>query len=416
MTEQDTKQLADFVRDMRSKKNLSQADVAKRGGPSSGWIGSLEAGILKTAPKPATLAKLAKGLGVPEQEVFAAAGYHTAVVSQEAVDSELNDTSDDLSREESTTDNLASVMAAATIDQVIELVDRQKIKLRPELDQKLRAVSAAAREQGWSDEQAKVAFIRSYYAVSEEEIAATRAEIERFLQIETLHPRKESGLIFQLSSQLKPTRKGAAPPEKRQVEADIIDLATKLDLIEDYRSISHPTFWEQPIPVRSLLLTNVERRLNNYYRHRVTQKILGITRCVYTILKVDATDPYYSRATVEILSISPELSLLHARLIERTRSNDRPFTQLMLLFGRKILRFVDSVGADIRFEHELARKEIDNLSYEQVKERAQSKSWKEDEAFNHPSRFDTIDELKAVQADLGKSLRALEESFTGDEI
>jgi transcriptional regulator with XRE-family HTH domain len=66
--------LANYVREVRKQKNLSQSDVAKRGGPSAGWIGGLEAGTLTTIPKQATLEKLARGLGVEFYEVRQAAG------------------------------------------------------------------------------------------------------------------------------------------------------------------------------------------------------------------------------------------------------------------------------------------------------------------------------------------------------
>lgn len=66
--------LADFVRVTRTRKGLTQSDIPKRGGPSTGWVGTLEAGILESYPKPATIAKLAKALEVSEAEIKAALG------------------------------------------------------------------------------------------------------------------------------------------------------------------------------------------------------------------------------------------------------------------------------------------------------------------------------------------------------
>lgn len=66
--------LAEYVHSTRKRKGLKQEDIKARGGPSKGWIGSLEAGTRTDIPKPETLRKLAKGLGVEEFEVFAAAG------------------------------------------------------------------------------------------------------------------------------------------------------------------------------------------------------------------------------------------------------------------------------------------------------------------------------------------------------
>lgn len=64
------KALAQFVFETRKKKGLSQPGIRAHGGPSLGWLGELEAGTMTTMPKPATLKKLARALGVPNREVF----------------------------------------------------------------------------------------------------------------------------------------------------------------------------------------------------------------------------------------------------------------------------------------------------------------------------------------------------------
>lgn len=71
----DLQRLAEFVRTVRKQKNLNQEDIRARGGPSTGWLGALEAGSLPSEPKPATLEKLAKGLGVSNEEIYFAAGH-----------------------------------------------------------------------------------------------------------------------------------------------------------------------------------------------------------------------------------------------------------------------------------------------------------------------------------------------------
>ena len=55
--------LARFVREVRKRKGFGQIDIRNRGGPSTGWLGDLEAGTMTTNPKIETLLKLAQALG-----------------------------------------------------------------------------------------------------------------------------------------------------------------------------------------------------------------------------------------------------------------------------------------------------------------------------------------------------------------
>src|SRR4051812_106443 len=66
--------LADYVRRVRTEKALSLEDVSKMSGGRIGrsHINRIENG-LSTSPSPQRLQALAKGLGVSEEEVFAAA-------------------------------------------------------------------------------------------------------------------------------------------------------------------------------------------------------------------------------------------------------------------------------------------------------------------------------------------------------
>lgn len=66
--------LSQYVARIRAQKGLSLPEVRRRGGPSVGWMNTLENGLRRDRPKPETLEKLAKGLGVSVAEVMAAAG------------------------------------------------------------------------------------------------------------------------------------------------------------------------------------------------------------------------------------------------------------------------------------------------------------------------------------------------------
>jgi transcriptional regulator with XRE-family HTH domain len=66
--------LASYVKETRKRKNLNQALIRERGGPSSGWLGELESGAMTTFPKTSTLKKLAKGLNEDLEDVLFAAG------------------------------------------------------------------------------------------------------------------------------------------------------------------------------------------------------------------------------------------------------------------------------------------------------------------------------------------------------
>jgi transcriptional regulator with XRE-family HTH domain len=73
-TEQSAESLADYVRRMRHEKDLSLADVSERSGNRIGrtHINRIENGELTNVGFD-KLRALAKGLGVPEEEVFAVA-------------------------------------------------------------------------------------------------------------------------------------------------------------------------------------------------------------------------------------------------------------------------------------------------------------------------------------------------------
>lgn len=66
--------LAKYFTDVRTRKGLSFPEIRRRGGPSIGWLGSLENQTIESIPKPSTLERLAKGLGVPFDDVLRAAG------------------------------------------------------------------------------------------------------------------------------------------------------------------------------------------------------------------------------------------------------------------------------------------------------------------------------------------------------
>lgn len=86
--QKDLNRLANYVRDARKQKGISQALLMQRCGLSSGWLGSLEAKTMKSWPKSESLIRLAHGLGVPSSEVFAAAGTSLDHVLQAALKSE----------------------------------------------------------------------------------------------------------------------------------------------------------------------------------------------------------------------------------------------------------------------------------------------------------------------------------------
>lgn len=66
--------LSNFVRDARARSGFSLHEIQRRGGPAPSLVSDLETGKKLEIPKPATLAKLAKGLGVPVDDVMRAAG------------------------------------------------------------------------------------------------------------------------------------------------------------------------------------------------------------------------------------------------------------------------------------------------------------------------------------------------------
>src|SRR6266511_3274709 len=71
---QSTESLADYVRRIRNEKGLSLVDVSGRSGGAIGrtHINRIENGFT-TNPSPRKLRALARGLGVPEEELFAIA-------------------------------------------------------------------------------------------------------------------------------------------------------------------------------------------------------------------------------------------------------------------------------------------------------------------------------------------------------
>ena len=70
----ETETLPDYVRRVRNEKDLSTADVEKRSGfgITDGYVSRIENGYIKNV-SPEKLKALARGLGVPEDEVFAVA-------------------------------------------------------------------------------------------------------------------------------------------------------------------------------------------------------------------------------------------------------------------------------------------------------------------------------------------------------
>jgi len=68
-TEQET--FSDFVRRVANEKGLSQREVARRGGISSPSISDIISGKTREV-KASTIAALARGLGIPDEEVYAA--------------------------------------------------------------------------------------------------------------------------------------------------------------------------------------------------------------------------------------------------------------------------------------------------------------------------------------------------------
>lgn len=61
--------LRQFVIAERTRQRLSQREVAKRGGMSYGVLATLEAGKVPTIPRQTSLEKIAKGLGVPYEQL-----------------------------------------------------------------------------------------------------------------------------------------------------------------------------------------------------------------------------------------------------------------------------------------------------------------------------------------------------------
>jgi len=68
-------ELACLVGRVRASKSLSYPEVRARGGPAMSWVQRLETGQMTDRPKPATIAKLARGLGVDYAHLMRLAGY-----------------------------------------------------------------------------------------------------------------------------------------------------------------------------------------------------------------------------------------------------------------------------------------------------------------------------------------------------
>lgn len=67
------RQLASFIKLIRTKNNLSQGDLARKTGLARSYISRLEDGEYKS-PSLMTLVRLAKGLGIPSETIFNVAG------------------------------------------------------------------------------------------------------------------------------------------------------------------------------------------------------------------------------------------------------------------------------------------------------------------------------------------------------
>lgn len=65
--------LAEFVRRIRTGQELSQGDVARKAGLARSYISRLEEGEFRS-PSVMTLLRLARGLGISNEEMFKVAG------------------------------------------------------------------------------------------------------------------------------------------------------------------------------------------------------------------------------------------------------------------------------------------------------------------------------------------------------
>lgn len=74
MDTRNKEKLADYIRRIRAEKDLSTSDVERKSGftVTDGYVSHIENGRVKNV-SPEKLSALAKGLGVPEDEVFAVA-------------------------------------------------------------------------------------------------------------------------------------------------------------------------------------------------------------------------------------------------------------------------------------------------------------------------------------------------------
>lgn len=103
--------LAEFVARVRAEKKLSYPAIKKRGGPAMSWVNRLENGQMVDRPKPETLAKLAKGLGVDYEHLMRLAGYVALVGETGKPDQAWNTTDQEGSKH-------AAAMVSGNFDQL----------------------------------------------------------------------------------------------------------------------------------------------------------------------------------------------------------------------------------------------------------------------------------------------------------
>lgn len=77
MSREAIQRLAEFVARTRAAKDLSFPEIKRRGGPAFSTVHDIENGAINVVPRPETLAKLARGLGVDYMDLMRLAGYVT---------------------------------------------------------------------------------------------------------------------------------------------------------------------------------------------------------------------------------------------------------------------------------------------------------------------------------------------------
>lgn len=81
--------LATYVQGRRAELGISQGELSRRSGISTGWIGRLETGTIGQNPSLETLEKLAKGLRVPVDDLVRIARGEEAKPAEEVHEESL---------------------------------------------------------------------------------------------------------------------------------------------------------------------------------------------------------------------------------------------------------------------------------------------------------------------------------------